>query len=162
MTFPNRFIVTSSGREIPNPAALCVTGNGYENATQFEGRCDDYNFERQAVNFSNLQKVLVANGTKFGPIAAAHYKGDLHTNHRFVAAAENGNLFWYKYVAYVAQGGQNHVYVAGRRIKVSVFLGLTSEQQTALLSGSESAILLSFNGDERRVKYLDEINDLWS
>ncbi len=160
--FPNRLIVTESGRSVPNPAVVCVTGNGYENATQFEGHCDDYNFERQAINFSNLQKVLVANGTKFGPIASAHYKGDLHTNHRFVAAAEDGSLFWYKYVAYVAQGGQNHVYVAGRRIKVSVFLNLPDYKQTALLSNSKLMLMSAFGSQLQQLNWLDEIDQLWS
>jgi hypothetical protein len=161
MHFPERFIVTESGRSIPNPAVLGHRFKGYTDARQFQGRVEDYDFERQATNFANLEKVLVANGTKFGLVAAAHYKGDLHTNHRFVAAAEDGSLFWYKYVAHVAQGGQNHVYVAGMRVKVSLFLGLPAHQQKALLSNSVSKIAAS-GLTEERLKFLNEINDLWS
>lgn len=158
MNFPTRFKTGVRSVTIPNPAWL---HRNTPDAKVFEGLCSDYNFDRQGMNFIRLQEVLERNGTNFLYVAAAKYQGDLHTNHRFVACAADGSLLWNKYVAHVAQGGQNHVYVGGIRIKVSVFLGLHDFQQDALLSWSQRRIAIAFR-HEIRLRYLDESRDLWN
>ncbi len=167
MNFPERFYTGIRNTSIPNPAVLYSTpASGLrgtprpEGARTFQGLCSDYNFERQTKNFKALQRVLVANGTDFLYVASAHYKGDLHTNHRFVACSADGRLMWNKYVAHVAQGGQNHVFVAGMRIKTSIFLGLRPIEQAALLSGNKAIIALTF--EPKRMKWLDETDTLWN
>lgn len=155
--FPARFYTGVRNTTIPNPAAL---ERNNPTARTFEGLCSEYDFEKQTENYHRLREVLRTNGTDFLYIASAHYRGDLHTNHRFVACSADGRLLWNKYVAFVAQGGQNHVYVAGMRIKVSVFLKLKSYEQRALLSGSRSTILAKM--DPAKMRYLNEAGDLWN
>lgn len=166
--FPTRFATGIRQLTIPNPARLHRSTNEYGwfgrlrhgNAKTFEGLCSEYSFEKQTKNFKRLQAVLRANGTDFLYVASAHYRGDLHTNHRFVACAADGSLLWNKYVGFVAQGGQNHVYVGGMRIKVSIFLKLTPPEQRALLSNSRSAIDSHF--DAKKLRWMNEDKTLWN
>jgi hypothetical protein len=170
MNFPARFYTGVRNTTIPNPAWLhrtqTTTVDGWPlrevgtEAETFEGLCSEYDFEKQTTNFRRLREVLRANGTDFLYVASAHYRGDLHTNHRFVACSADGSLLWNKYVGFVAQGGQNHVYVAGMRIKVSVFLNLKSYEQRALLGGHRADILAKMNPDKMR--YLNEDKTLWN
>lgn len=169
MNFPTRFFTGIRNITIPNPAWLHRSTNEvsylgrrrHGEAKTFEGRCEDYNFDRQAENYIRLRNVLRKFGTDFLYVAAAKYTGDLHTNHRFVACSADGSLLWHKYVGFVAQSGQNHVFVGGKRIKVSIFLGLNEEQQMALLSGSESRIQQAFvNGP--KLSYINEDRTLWN
>lgn len=169
MNFPQRFFTGVRNTTIPNPAWLHDNFESNEFgrlrrqgniAKTFQGLCSDYNFKKQTRNFLRLRKVLLENDTDFLYVAAAKYSGDLHTNHRFVACAADGSLLWNKYVGFVAQGGQNHVYVAGMRIKVSVFLSLRNYEQRALLSGSRKTILVKV--DPSKLWSLDEADDLWN
>lgn len=168
--FPTRFATGIRQVTIPNPAALYSTpASGRwgtprpDNARTFEGLCSQYDFEKQTDNFKRLQAVLRENGTDFLYVASAHYRGDLHTNHRFVACAADGSLLWNKYVGFVAQSGQNHVYVGGMRIKVSIFLGLTKAQQSALLSGSMHRIAQVFDTKwPGGIHGLNEDKTLWN
>jgi len=155
--FPTRFYTGVRQVTVPNPAHL---HRNDPTARTFEGLCSEYNFEKQTENFQRLQEVLIENGTRFLYVASAHYKGDLHTNHRFDAVAENGSLLWHKYVGHVAQGGQNHVFVGGMRIKVSIFLERTKAEQRALLSGERLLINLVF--DESRMRFMNEDKTLWN
>jgi hypothetical protein len=154
--FPTRLLTGIRNRTILNPAlydTMCPTQKSYQ------GRVEGYDFEKQAENFAKLDAVLRANGSRLAYVAASHSKGDLHTNHRFAVASECGKLMWYKYVAYVAQGGQNHVFVGGLRVRLSLFLNLTADEQTVLLSGN---FLTRLCFTPERLKYLDESNTLWS
>jgi len=155
--FPTRFETGYRQVTIPNPAYL---RRNDLTARTYEGLCSDYDFEKQTTNFQRLREVLRKNGTDFLYVASAHYRGDLHTNHRFVACAADGSLLWNKYVAFVAQGGQNHVFVGGMRIKVSVFLKLTPDEQRALLSNSRSAIDAHFDAAKKR--WIDEGKRFWN
>ena len=171
MKFPNRFYTGIRNTTIPNPADLhrdfkylhLSPMSGENNETViFEGLCSDYNFRLQTDNYMDLRRILRRNGTDFLYVAAARYMGD-QRNHRFVACAKNGSLLWNKYVAYSAQGGQNHVYVAGMRIKVSLFLTLIDSQQDALLSHSMKKIEKAFGPDYKaKLKFLDESKQLWN
>jgi hypothetical protein len=164
--FPTRFATGIRQVTLPNPAYRYRNGsfNDYGqrlgDSVTFEGLCSDYDFEKQTTNFRRLREVLRANGTDFLYVASAHYRGDLHTNHRFVACSGDGRLLWNKYVAHVAQGGQNHVYVAGMRIKVSVFLKLNARKQRALLSNSHSLITSTF--DAAKIRWMNEDKTLWN
>lgn len=89
-----------------------------------------------------------------------HYKGDLHTNHRFVVLTKDNSLLWNKYVGFVAQGGQNHVFVAGRRIKVSCFVKFTPAQQTALLDANEDHLAWVF--PKNKLARFNEDKTLWN
>jgi hypothetical protein len=157
MNFPERFHVGIRQVTIPNPAHLHRNNPA---ARTFQGLCSDYNFEKQTENYIRLRNVLRDSGTDFLYVASSHSRGDLHTNHRFVACSTDGSLLWNKYVAFVAQGGQNHVYVGGMRIKVSTFLGLQQHEQRALLGGHRSIIELTM--DPKRMKYLNEDKTLWN
>jgi len=166
MKFPTRFHTGIRNTTIPNPAHLHRTDVGCKHrhfgttAETFEGLCVDYNFRLQMENYLDLRRILRRNGTDFLYVAAARYEGD-QRNHRFVACVKNGSLLWNKYVAYSAQGGQNHVYVAGMRIKVSLFLTLIDHQQDALLSNSQKKIDKAF-GPNYDFKFLDESKQLWN
>jgi hypothetical protein len=166
--FPTRFATGIRQVTIPNPAWLHRSTNEYGwfgrrrvgEAKTFEGLCSDYDFKKQTENYNRLRAVLLENGTDFLYVASAQYRGDLHTNHRFVACAADGSLLWHKYVGFVAQGGQNHVFVGGMRIKVSIFLKLTKAEQRALLSNSKSAIDAHFDAKKRR--WVNEDKQLWN
>jgi hypothetical protein len=155
---PERIRTGFRDTTIPNPAYLHRRDRA---AKTFVGDAKDYSFERQTENFKKLRAILQANGTDFAEVASAHYQGDLHTNHRFVVSTKDGSLLWHKYVGFAAQSGQNHVFVKGRRIKVSCFVELTDVQQRALLSGNETYIGLS-GITSTRLKLLDEAGTLWN
>lgn len=162
--FPDRFATGYLSRTIPNPARTIDYRHsvGDPGVSTFEGCVEDYDFEKQTDNFNRLQAVLAANGTRFLYVAASHSPGDRGVNHRFAACAENGSLMWYKYVSYVAQGGQNHVFVARKRISTSAFLALNAQQQAALLLDSRSAIRDAFQHQPTLLKQLDDTRKLWS
>lgn len=153
---PHRFRTGYKNTTIPNPARL----NNYLGMRNFEGDVVGYNFEKQADNFRQLQEVLNPNGIHFTTIASTHYTGDCHTNHRFVVLTDNPAVIWVKYVGYAAQGGQNHLYIHGRRIKVSVLLRCTPEQQTALLHNNERQLAYEFTPD--RLRLINESGTLWN
>ncbi len=155
--FPTRFATGIRQVTIPNPAYI---HRNNPTAHTYEGLCSNYDFEKQTDNFKRLQAVLRENGTDFLFVAAAHYRGDLHTNHRFVACSADGSLLWDKYVGFVAQGGQNHVFVGGMRVKVSIFLRLSKDEQRALLSNSRSAIDALF--DAAKLRWVNEDKTLWN
>ena len=155
---PERIRTGFRDTTIPNPAYLHRRDRA---AKTFVGAAKDYNFERQTENFKKLRAVLQANGTDFAEVASAHYPGDLHTNHRFVVSTKDGSLLWHKYVGYAAQSGQNHVFISGRRIKVSYFLDLTDVQQRAVLSGNLSYMALA-GLDTAAMKRMDEAGTLWN
>jgi len=170
MKFPARFRTGIRNTTIPNPAQLhqtaVATPRGWPMrlgaAETFEGLCVDYNFRLQMGNYLALRCILRRNGTDFLYVAAARYMGD-QRNHRFVACVKDGSLLWNKYVAYSAQGGQNHVYVSGMRIKTSIFLTLTDHEQDALLSNSKSKIEKAFGSNHvARLKFLNEADQLWN
>ncbi len=169
MDFPQRFRTGVRNTTIVNPAWLHENFDSNEygaircmgtTAETFQGLCSDYDFRLQTKNFKALQEILKRNGTDFLYVAAARYMGDVR-NHRFVACSADGSLVWNKYVGYIAQGGQNHIYVSGMRIKVSVFLGLSDYKQDALLSGSKLMRMSAF-GTQFNFKTLDESADLWN
>jgi hypothetical protein len=153
---PNRIPTGVRNTTIPNPVVVAL--REYSNVTSFEGSVAKYRFERQAVNFSNLQGVLRYHNKDFDQVAAVHYKGDLGINHRFVVTTRDGSLLWYKYVGFAAQSGQNHVFVAGMRIKVSRFLGYSPAMQGALLRGDAD---LAKSNAEWRPGY-NENGSLWN
>jgi hypothetical protein len=153
---PNRIPTGVKNQTVPNPAKLW---DGMGDSRVFEGLASDYDFEKQTENFERLSAVLAANGTYFTKVAAAHYDGNEHTNHRFNVLTENGALMWHKYVGMAAQSGQNHVFVAGMRIKVSIFLAMDEKEQRILLSGDKVLVTLVMEPD--RLKYINEAGTLW-
>ena len=155
---PERIRTGFRDTTIPNPAYLHRRD---KSAKTFVGYANNYNFERQTENFKKLRAVLQANGRDFAEVASAHYQGDLHTNHRFVVSTNDGSLLWHKYVGHAAQSGQNHVFISGRRIKVSCFLDLTDVQQRAVLSGNLSYMALA-GLDTAAMKRIDEAGTLWN
>lgn len=153
--YPTRFRTGVKNTTIPNPAIL-----EKDNGKVFQGTADAYDFEKQVDNYQRLRAVLSANNKQFHLVCAAHYPDDRGTNHRFVVTTKDGCLLWHKYVGFSAQSGQNHVFIAGRRIKVSRFLEFSSVQQSALLSGDETRIQYHFSPAELR--YMDEAGTLWN
>lgn len=167
MNFPTRFHTGVRNTTIPNPAALYSTPASGRwgtsrpgDAVTFEGLCSDYDFKLQTANFIKLQHVLQKFGTDFLYVAGAYYKGDVGYNHRFVATSADGSLVWNKYVARAAQSGQNHVFVAGMRIKTSIFLKLSESEQFALLRGRNTEIKFVF--DAQKLRWMNENDTLWN
>ncbi len=164
MLFPARFQTGVRNTTVPNPAQLHSKN---PKAYVFEGLASEYDFRKQLENYAKLEAVLQANGRSFLWVAGAYYpavRNWVHfppaNNHRFNAVADDGSLLWHKYVGMEPMGGQNHVFVAGMRIKVSMFLELNAQQQTALLENSRYQIAREFT--PQKLKWLDEANELWS
>jgi len=155
--FPQRISIGIRNKTIPNPA---LEYKHDKEATVFQGKVANYNFKKQRDNFLKLQAVLAANGTTLDTITSARYVGDRGENTRFVAVSADGKLMWYKYVGFIAQSGQNHVFVCGMRIKLSYFLEMAENEQRALLSGDKLWACLVLGDD--RMKRLDEDGTLWN
>jgi hypothetical protein len=155
--FPQRISIGIRSKTIPNPA---LEYKSDKKATVFQGKVANYNFKKQQENFLKLQAVLAANGTTLDTITSARYVGDRGENTKFVAVSADGKLMWYKYVGFIAQSGQNHVFVCGMRIKLSYFLEMAENEQRALLSGDKMWAWLVLGND--RVKRLDEDGTLWN
>jgi hypothetical protein len=75
---------------------------------------------------------------------------------------DDPKVLWVKYVGYSAQSGQNHLYIHGRRIKVSVLLKCTPEQQTALLHNDEGLLAVALQCESDWLKRVDESGTLWN
>ena len=137
--FPKRFPTGIRKTTIVNPAF------GNKDATDYQGDVSGYVFKGQAQNFLSLQAVLKENGTELGPIAAStypaetwwYYSSKCRNLTRFVSCSKDGRLMWEKYEGNTPGGGHNHVFMAGRKMKLTGFLALKPELQRALLSGSE-------------------------
>jgi len=89
-------------------------------------------------------------------VAGLMYDGDRGYNHRLVASNDTGTVIWHKYVGFIAQSGQNHVFIHGMRIKVSMFLRMKKTQQAALLAGDKTRIKALGLG------HYDEQGTLWN
>jgi len=153
---PNRIPTGLRNTTIPNPVDL-KGKRGYRNA--YQGSVDGYDFLKQRQNFEDLQARLAESGEMLVEVAGVMYDGDNGYNHRFVATNKSGTIVWHKYVGYAAQSGQNHVFIHGRRIKVSVFLKLGLGERHALISGKEDFINKVFT--KKRMSFLDEAGSLW-
>jgi hypothetical protein len=141
---------------VPNPANLF---SGIDTAETFQGDASKYNFLKQTQNFKVLQSILERNGDGFTKISAAKYKGDLHINHRFDVLTESGKILWHKYVGHAAQSGQNHIFIHGRRLKISVFMKLDPDQQDCLVRNDEFMIGKMFT--PAKLQNIDEAGGLW-
>ena len=170
MTFPDRIHTGYKDRTIPNPALLGARGGSrysrqtdwgeYKNRREVhQGPISGYNFRKQTANKDKLEAVLAQHDIKFTDVAGILYDGDRGYNQRFVVLTTHPKVLWYKYVGYIAQSGQNHLFIHGRRIKVSLFLGLREEEQAALVSGSDSEIKYYFSG--KKLELLDEAGCYW-
>lgn len=143
-------------RTIQNPLFL----SGYNDLKTQVADVMLYDWKKQKANFDSLANILKEYGHPLETVASARYKGDRGENHRFVAADATGKVLWYKYVGYVAQGGQNHLWLHGFRIKVSSFLRLNPAKQNALVQGDPAHIALVFT--EKELKILNDSTVLWN
>lgn len=153
---PGRIATGFRRTTVPNPAVLF---NGAEDSVVFQGPVAEYDFLKQTDNFISLQAVLMRNGDEFTQIASAKYKGDLHINHRFDVLTKSGKVLWHKYVGHAAQSGQNHIFIHGRRLKISMFLKLDPDQQDCLVQNDEFMIPHLFT--PAKLRSLDESGGLW-
>ena len=97
----------------------------------------------QERHFAALAEILKRNGKKFTYCGYAKYPGSPAYNAspnskpmltNFVCTAKD--FLWQKYEGATAGGGANHVYVAGKKIKLTDFLALAPKKQDALVSMS--------------------------
>ena len=162
MNFPSRILVGRGNKTIPNPAILFAD----KDAVVYEGPVSGYDFKRQKKNYEKLEAILNSYGSTLEHIASARYKGSRGENTRFIVSTSDKRLMWYKYVGHSELSGQNHVFIAGMRIKLSIFikdggwLSLTTRERDALMTGDRLFVKLILS--EKRVRWLDEINQLWS
>ena len=163
MTFSDRIHIGYKDRTIPRPALLANTSThfgDFRNSREvYQGPVSGYNFRKQTANKDKLVEELAPHGVHFTEVSGLLYDGDRGYNQRFLVLTNHPKVMWYKYVGFIAQSGQNHLFIHGRRIKVSLFLSLTDDEQAALLSGSESEIKYYFSG--KKLEYLDEAGRYW-
>lgn len=108
---------------------------------------NSYDWKKQQANFSQLQAILQRHNAPLTKVSGNTRIGDLTTGNRldypnrqpvlqeFVAVSP-GVLVWQKYEGAYAGGGQNYVYVGGRKIRLKEFLRLAPEKQDALIQQS--------------------------
>lgn len=138
--YGERFPTGVGKNTIPNPARL---KNGV-NATYWEGTdLDAYPFKPvMSKHYAALKQILLRNGLVFEYLGVCSYDGITYYTSRcatvnlvrFVAVAPG--FLWEKYEGNTPGGGQNHVYVAGKRIKLSKFLAFGIKTQDQLLKKS--------------------------
>lgn len=155
MQLPVRIRTGYKNRTIPNPNR--VPFGTYEDPNdKYQGLVEGYDFRHQNSNYLKLKKALKKFGVSFTKVTGMTSKGDTGRNHRFIVLTDNKAILWYKYVGYAAQSGQNHLYLHGRRVKVSCFLNAETEVQRALVTNVIPAKLAT------KVEYLDESGTLWN
>lgn len=170
MTFSDRIPTGYKDRTIPNPALLGASGASrysrqtdwgeYKNRREvYQGPVAGYNFRKQTANYEKLVAALVQHSIHFTDVSGLLYDGDRGYNQRFLVLTTHPKVMWYKYVGFIAQSGQNHLFIHGRRIKVSCFLAMKEEEQAALLSGSDSEINYYFSG--KKLELIDEADCYW-
>ncbi len=134
--YPARFPTGIRKTTITNPAQGHLLFD--QNISVYEGDVAGFDFEKQKNNFQKLEAVLNENGTGLSTIHVAIFGGyDRKKFVRFVALTANGMLTWEKYENGWKKAGQNYVYTAGRKIRLSEFLSLEKSQQRGLLSGDQ-------------------------
>lgn len=154
--FANRIRTGFKDRTIPNPSTLSYSGL----REVYEGPVSGYDFKKQKANFVKLENALFDAGVQFTEVSGIVYDGDCGYNHRFVVLTNRENVLWYKYVGYAAQGGQNHMFIHGCRIKVSIFLSESADVRRALLDNRlDDVDRLTKPG---HLDYINESKDLWS
>lgn len=99
----------------------------------------------QFSNFQQLRTILARNGLAFKTIGIyvnekgtpAYTARDRSKNVTLITylLVCPGHMVWYKYEGYTAGGGQNHVFVANRKIKLTAFLEFSDDEQDRLLMG---------------------------
>jgi hypothetical protein len=125
-------ISTGTGR-IKNPVHIY---RGEEGCTVFEGSVNNFDWKRQLHNFEKLQEVLKRNKEELIVIAAANfpilrwrYPGSHVMKTSFIAVSGSGKCIWYKYEGSSPGDGQNHIYINGKRMKLSAFLNFSEKKQ---------------------------------
>ena len=118
-----------NGAKITNPAHMF---RGAQNCTIFEGSVNSYSWKHQLDNYTRIQEDLKRNGTELLVVASANYPAERGRLTCFVSMSEDGKVVWYKYEGYVPGGGQNHIYIKGRKMKLTTFLDMKVEDQDAL------------------------------
>jgi len=161
---PNRIRTGYKDRTIPAPAQLAGTetvwGSFATYRAAYEGAAKGYDFLKQTQNFNGLRTALERNGIKFTEVSAILYDGDRGYNQRFVALTSNPGVLWYKYVGFIAQSGQNHIFIHGKRIKVSYFLAQPPAVQDALLHNDMDEVDRLVKPGH--LKWLDEAGAYWN
>ena len=56
------------------------------------------------------------------------------TRVQFVATSLNNEIIWHKYEGPLIGGGQNYIYIYGKRIKLSYWFNLNQSQRTELIN----------------------------
>jgi hypothetical protein len=139
-------------------------GDGTFNIKRFSGKPENYTFSKvQQKNYDILVDILARNGMKFTKIDAQTYPGERSYLDRgnkkplFLTSfiVKSPGLEWNKYEGWTAGGGQNTVKVNGKKMKLTDFLRLPSEQQDALIQGSSGEQL-----DETSPESIAKINQI--
>ena len=118
---------------------------------RFSGDPMDYVLsDVQEAHFANLSDILARNGLEFEYMGLAEYEGQAHymrrpwahkrpTLFRFVMTASNPDgtpaFVWEKFEGIAAGGGQNRVYVGGKKMKLTEFMRKTAKAQDKLVQG---------------------------
>ncbi len=156
MALQERFRTGVRNTTVPNPALMSELSG----AQVYSGLASQYDFLKQKENHQRLRACLQRAGLDFTLAHAVTFQSDTgwcYENsircHRFVVETTDPGVLWYKYVAGHPGSGQNHLFVHGRRIKVSQFVStneywrLEESVQVALLTNNRQLLeLLAANG----------------
>ena len=104
-----------------------------EEAVVYEGGIEKYIFNTvQENNLKKIQEIICGFFPKLTTISAVSFNGYRHYLRvetdkpirltKFVAWNEDKSVVWYKYEGTTAGGGQNYIYLAGKKMKLTNFL----------------------------------------
>lgn len=92
----------------------------------YQGPIQGYSFNTQQSNFDQISKKLYSVNKFLTTIYVGKYPAKHHNNLLtcFLALSDDKSVAWYKYEGNTNGGGQNMIYINGKKIKTTHFLSL--------------------------------------
>lgn len=95
-------------------------------------------YVKQRRNYAELAATLAPHGIRLDHVWAGQFSGD-HDQRRmtWLACDEARTVFWHKAESPGMGTGHNHVYIHGRRMKLTTWLAMPLGDQLAVLRGDD-------------------------
>jgi hypothetical protein len=126
----NKYIIISDKVKVKNPCYLCENN--------YMGKIEDFNFKDKNRNINQENNYLLLQDTlnSFNLKLLFVWAGTDNENNltKFVVTTENNEIVWYKYEGKTPGGGQNYLYIYGKKIKLTKWLGMSIEERDHMIN----------------------------